>query len=416
MKKLILSADELQQMEIMLKLKTGSLRQKVIQVLLLQPVEKLKDSVQRLLKTKSELQRLGALELLTEIKTDASRAEQLEQLKPFAEEMQNPTAKEHKLLDKLLDEGSRYTASNGYGLFDPNQRQPLLDEERDLSGNKPKDIFNVSLDKIGTLLQGLNDLVHEHRDHEYVVEYYAGYKDTLLVGASLRSKVPYAEQSKMKQLDQFPLDEVWKRYFEQNALSGVELLQMYVELQLGKLNSTLDEHYSFYREQYDYDKLRKIPLLEGWRKTFTEQTYPLNDIVKLHEMMEALPYQKQVHALISAAFMDHDSSEIFEIAEKAWASIISSMPAEQLEKETGILQILTDPWKYIVRNAVYDDTSFKRYFQTTYQFSHLVEPYYPLSLLSLDDFLRAYQLELIDDEEIYRQLMIDSSVTCSSVI
>nr|WP_154891136.1 DUF5724 domain-containing protein [Paenibacillus xylanexedens] len=405
-KKLVLTEDELQQMEVLLKLKTGSLRQKVIQALLLQPVEKLKDSVQRLLKTKNELQRLGALELLTEIKTDTARAEQLEQLKPFAEELEKPTAKEQKLLDKLFNEGSRYTASNGYGLFDPNQRQTLLDEERDLSGNKPKDIFNISLDKISAFMKGLNELVHEHRDHEYVVEYYAGYKDTLLVGTSLRSKVPYSDRSKMKQLDQFPLDEVWKQYFEQNGLSSIELLQLYVELQLGKLNGTLDEHYSFYREQYDYDKLRKMPLLEGWRKTFAEQTYPLNEIVKLHEMMGTLPYKDQVHALISAAFLDRDSAEIFEIAEKAWGSIILSMPAEHMEKEMGMLQILTEPWKYIVRNAVYDDASFKRYFQTAYQFSHLVEPYHPLSLLSLDDFLRAYQLELIDDQEIYRQLMV----------
>ncbi|WP_366290777.1 DUF4132 domain-containing protein [Paenibacillus sp. AN1007] len=404
-KKLMLTADEMQQMEVLLKLKTGSLRQKVIQVLLLQPVEKLKDSVQRLLKSKIELQRLGALELLTEIKTDAERAEQLEQLKPFAEELEKPTAKEQKLLDKLLDEGSRYTASNGYGLFDPNDRQPLLDEERNLSGCKPKDIFDVTLDRISIFLKELNELVHEHREHEYVVEYYAGYKDTLLVGTNLRSKVPYAERAKIKQLDQFPLAEAWKEFFKQSGLSSIELLQLYVELQLGRLNSKLDEHYSLYREQYDYDELRKIPLLEGWRKIFAEETYALNDVLKLHEMIGTLPYKDQVHGLISAAFLDCDAAEIFERAEKAWASIISSMPAEQMEKELGMLQILTDPWKYIVRNTVYDDASFKRYFQTAYQFSHLAEPYYPMSPLSLDDFLRAYQLELIDEQEICRQLM-----------
>lgn len=210
----------------------------------------------------------------------------------------------------------------------------------------------------------------------------------------------------MKELDQFPLPEVWKQYFEQSGLTNMELLQLYVELQLGKLNSKLNEHYSFYVNQYEYEELRKISLLEGWRKTFAEQVYPLNEMIRLHEMMEALPYKLQVQALISAAFLDCDSSGIFEASEKAWASIISNMPAEQLAKETGMLHILTGPWNYIVRNNVYDNESFKRFFQTAYQFSHLVEPYYPLSLLSLDDFLRAYQLELIDDQEIYRQLLM----------
>lgn len=403
-KRLSLTGEEMQQMEALLKLKTGSLRQKVIQVLLLQSVEKLKDSVGRLLQAKSELQRLGALELLTEIQGDEARAEQLEQLKPLAEQLDKPTAKEQKLLDKLLEKGSRYTSSNGYGLFDPNRHEPLLNEERDHSGNGPKDIFRLSLDKIRGILEGLNALVHEHRDYEYVVEYYAGYRETLLVGAGLRSMVPYAERSKMKEMDQFPLTEVWKQYIEQSGLTGMEWLQLYVELQLGKLNSKLNEHYSFYVNQYEYDELRKISLLEGWRHTFAEQIYPLNEIVKLHEMMEALTYKNQVQALILAAFLDCESIEIFEAAENAWAFIISSMPAEQLEKETGMLHVLTGPWNNVVRNNVYDNDSFKRYFQTAYQFSHLVEPYYPLSLLSLDDFLRAYQLELIDEQEIYQQL------------
>ena len=125
-RKLELTTDEMKQMEALLKLKTGSLRQKVIQVLLLQPADQLAVSLERLLKAKNELQRLGALELLTEISADPERADQHEQLQPLAGLIQKPTAKEQKLLDKLMKEGSRYTSSNGFGLFDPSRWSPCF--------------------------------------------------------------------------------------------------------------------------------------------------------------------------------------------------------------------------------------------------------------------------------------------------
>lgn len=405
-KLLTLTVEEMKQMEALMKLKTGSLRQKVIHVLLLQPVDQLAVSLKRLLQAKSELQRLGALELLTEIAADPERADQQEQLQPLAQLIETPTAKEQKLLDKLTDQGSRYTAANGFGLFDPKRREPLLDEKRELKGHSPKDIFTLSLDQTRPFLQGLNELVHEHRDHEYEVEYYAGYKDTLLLGASLRSKVPYAERNEMKQLEQFPLHDVWENYIQQAGFSSVELMQLYMVIQLREFNGNLGDHYSYFREQYDYDEMQKIPLMEGWRKSFAEQIYPLDDIEMLQQLLDSLTYKDQVTSLISAAYLDSNPEDTFEIAEKTWASIISSMPAERLEKESGMLHILTGPWNYTVRSKIHDDDSFKRFFQTAYQFASLVENSQPLSLLSLEDFLRAYQLNLINDQEIYRQVLV----------
>lgn len=135
-----------------------------------------------------------------------------------------------------------------------------------------------SLDKTRPFLEGLSELVHEHRDYEYQVEYYAGYKDTLLVGASLRSKVPYGERNEMKQMEQFPLHDVWENYIQHAEFNSVELMQLYMAIQLGEFNGNLSDHYSYFREQYDYDELQKIPLLEGWRKSFAERIYPLDDI------------------------------------------------------------------------------------------------------------------------------------------
>ncbi|MET3938291.1 hypothetical protein ABIC22_001103 [Paenibacillus sp. PvP094] len=404
-RKLELTTDEMKQMEALLKLKTGSLRQKVIQVLLLQPVDQLVVSLERLLKAKNELQRLGALELLTEISADPERADQHEQLQPLAGLIQKPTAKEQKLLDKLTKEGSRYTSSNGFGLFDPSRVEPLLQEKRDLSDFNPKEIFTLSLEKAKPFLKGLDALVHQHRDHEYEVEYYAGYRETLLIGAGLRSMFSYAERNQMKQMEQYPLHNVWEAYVAQSDLNSLELMQLYFILQFSTLSGNLNEHYSYYHDQYDYNELSKIPLLEGWRKSFAEQTYPLSYMEEMKQMAASLTYKDQVAELIAAAFRDSNPTDTFEIAEKTWASIIASMPDDQLEKEAGMLHILTERWNYLVRSRIYDDASFQRFFQTAYQFINLVGNTQRFSLLSFEDYVRAFKLRLIDKQTIYRQLL-----------
>lgn len=404
-RKLELTTDEMKQMEALLKLKTGSLRQKVIQVLLLQPADQLAVSLERLLKAKNELQRLGALELLTEISADPERADQHEQLQPLAGLIQKPTAKEQKLLDKLMKEGSRYTSSNGFGLFDPSRVEPLLQEKRDLGDFNPKEIFTLSLEKAKPFMEGLDALVHQHRDHEYEVEYYAGYRETLLIGASLRSMFSYAERNNMKQMEQYPLHDIWEAYVAQSDLNSLELMQLYFILQFSTLSGNLDEHYSYYHAQYDYNELSKIPLLEGWRKSFAEQTYPLSYMEEMKQMAASLAYTDQVTELIAAAFMDSNPADTFEIAEKTWASIIASMPDDQLEKEAGMLHILTERWNYLVRSRIYDDASFQRFFQTAYQFINLVGNTQRFSLLSFEDYVRAFKLRLIDKQTMYRQLL-----------
>ncbi|MGR6542012.1 DUF5724 domain-containing protein [Paenibacillus tundrae] len=405
LKKLTLTTEEMKQLEALLKLKTGSLRQKVIQVLLLQPVDELQSALQRLLTAKSELQRLGALELLTEIASDPERTSQQNQLQPLAELITAPTAKEQKLLDKLNEQNSQYSAANGFGLFDPSREQSLLEEQRDFGSFYVKEMFTLSLEKAEQFLGALDALVHEHRDVEYEVEYYAGYKETLLVGANLRSTVPYTQRNEMPLMEQFPIHEVWEEFIKHNGLDHQELIQLVFSMRFHDLNKNLDDHYSYYSQAYEYDELRKIPLLEGWRKEFAEQIYPLSYIEQLKELFKKLTYSEQVEAIVTAAFEDSDKADTFEIAEKAWAFIIASMPKDQLEKETGMLHILTGPWNYLVHGRIYDDYSFKRYFQTAYQLKNLVKDTHPLNLLSLEDFLRAYKLDLIDDQEIYQQLL-----------
>ena len=48
----------------------------------------------------------------------------------------------------------------------------------------------MSTEDVIGFLAGLEQEIHNHRDYEYEVEYYSGYKDTLLVGTKLRRYAP----------------------------------------------------------------------------------------------------------------------------------------------------------------------------------------------------------------------------------
>lgn len=100
-KKLTLSDEELMLVEGLLKLKTGSLRQSAIELLLKQPKDNMKVSLTRLLQGKSELQRLAALETIVEIFEDNERAEQYEAVSSLPKLIDSPTLKEQQLIGRL---------------------------------------------------------------------------------------------------------------------------------------------------------------------------------------------------------------------------------------------------------------------------------------------------------------------------
>lgn len=100
-KKLTLSDEELMLVEGLLKLKTGSLRQSAIELLLRQPEDNVTVSLTRLLQGKSELQRLAALETIVEIFEDNERTKQYEVLSSLPKLIENPTQKEQRLIGRL---------------------------------------------------------------------------------------------------------------------------------------------------------------------------------------------------------------------------------------------------------------------------------------------------------------------------
>ncbi|KZE51753.1 hypothetical protein AV540_12870 [Brevibacillus parabrevis] len=408
-KEMSLADEELLPLEELLKLKTGSLRQSMIGLLLGQPEEIMESSLTRLLSAKNELQRLGGLEVLTEVKSDASRKEQFERLCLLAELIAEPTAKEKAVLDKLVQTSSAGRAE-GFGLYDPEQTEPWLLEEKDTSTfSFEKDAFTLSLNEIKAFLQGLDELVHKHRDVEYVSEYYSGYKDTLLIGTNLRELYPHRWHQTGKEqgsrLECYPLAEEWRAYLLESKLSAHELMQLHYYTILEPLDRTLDGLYSYFSEEMEYSELQQHKLLEGWRKEFVEGVYPLAKMLEIQEAFKALTYNNQVRQLIQAFYYDSDKQETFRLTDSAVHKLIANMRQYESKNSTGIFELLAKPWLNMTRTRVHDDASFKEFYHTVFAYDRMVREKNGMSSYILDERLRAFESGMIGEAELYKALL-----------
>ncbi|HEY2495050.1 MAG TPA: DUF4132 domain-containing protein [Paenibacillus sp.] len=404
-KKLTLSDEELKLVEGLLKLKTGSLRQSAIELLLRQPEGSVMASLTRLLQGKSELQRLAGLETIVEIFEDSERAEQYEAVSSLPHLIENPTPKEQQLIGRLSQK-NEYTAANGFGLFDPKVTEPWLTETPIIGEFDWKHIFTMSVENVIGFFSGLEQEIHNHREFEYEVEYYSGYKDTLLLGADLRRIRPFQEEEDdTPELTKYPLHEVWRDYLERSNLGASELMEIYFYSILEPLNQTLNQYYRYFSDEMDYAELEKHTLLEGSRKEFAEQLYPVAQIQEIKDALEGFKYSDQISILIHAYFMDSDKSSTFDLTINALNAVMQAMPKEKVSKEWGILKLLANPWFSMARSRMYDDGSFKRVFHTFYAFNIMNPNEKVDSVLDLKDYLRAFEAGMIGTGEVYRELL-----------
>ncbi len=405
-KKLTLSDEELKLIEGLLKLKTGSLRQSAIELLLRQPEANVKISLTRLLQGKSELQRLAALETIVEIYGDSERTKQYEGLSSLPHLIENPTHKEQQLIGKLGQE-NEYTKSNGFGLFDPNMIETWLTEAPEIGEFEWKNIFRLSTEEVILFLSGLEQEIHNHRDYEYEVEYYSGYKDTLLLGTALRRLRPFQdEEEDTAELTKYPLYEVWRDYLERSHLGATELMQLYFYSLLDPLDQTLNQYYHYFSDgEMDYTELAKHTLLEGWRKEFAEQVYPVAQIQEIKDALKQFKYRDQIITLIHAYFIDSDKRSTFNLSVDALNAVMQAMPKEKVSTEWGIFKLLVNPWFSMSRSRMYDDDSFKRVFHTFYAFNIMNPKDKGDSVLDLEDYLRAFEAGMIGRGEVYRELL-----------
>ncbi|MFP5113010.1 DUF4132 domain-containing protein [Bacillaceae bacterium C204] len=387
-KKMVLLPDEIEKVEAILKLKTGALRQGAIQIILGLPKEELAVSIDRLLTSNAELQRVGAFEILSEINDQGERELLVNRFKNKIAQMKT-TSKEQILIDKLF-QTKEYNLRNGFGLYEPNH--PI-----NLELEHPKLVLKTLLQPLTEtskqFLEGLDALVHEHRQVEYEVEWFDGSKDTLHIGEELRC--PYHEEEQQT-LEQYPLSKVWQEYFNSHDLSTTKLIQTAFYLHSHRI-------YSYYNNMLDEWEVFDYPRVEGWRKTFLEEILPIENIDEMNHFIDDLNYRSQVEVLIDAYFMSKKSKQCFEIISSVLNFLVHSIPEDRIKTEAKLLDFLTEPWLEWAEHFTSDDEDFDVYFKLHFQLYTIAN--FERFLPSIEDLAKAYDLKLIDEQVIFRELV-----------
>lgn len=405
---LILSEDELLTAEGLLKLKTGTLRQSVTRMLLNQPEEALKASVRRLVQGKNALQRQAGLEIMTVLFQDEERQALFEAVHTLAEELDKPSDQERELIARLSRK-NEYTRANGLGLFDPQQTEEWLDERPVPDGFAWDQVFKLSLEQIKTFLKGLDNTIHKHRDVEYEVEYYSGYKDTLLIGTNLRPLQGYLindEAGSGSALEQYPLHEVWAEYWEKSGWSARDLIELNFYISLEELDDTLDNYDGYDTLGISDKELSKQKLLSGWRKEFAAEVYPLEQTLAVVKLVDKLKYRWQVESLLDAFRADYKSPEGFSLADHAVNALVAAFPEEKLAADWPFLSVLADPWIEMVQKLWNGGEEFKEMFRTCYRFEEISGGEERSSIIGLKHYVQAYTEGLIREGTLLKELLL----------
>ncbi|MGG1675742.1 DUF4132 domain-containing protein [Neobacillus sp. NRS-1170] len=387
---LTLTPDEIDKVEAILKLKTGNLRQSAIKLLLKLVGEKLEESLDRLLTSKSELQRVGGLEMISELK-EAS-PEKFKKVKDKCKVIKTPTEKEKLLIDKLTTK-EEYSLKNGFGLYDPEKQCELPTDH--IPKVETSNVFSTDFTRIQEFLTGLSELIHEHREHEYEVDWY-GYKETHLVGTTLTRGRNVNMQDKREGINDLPLAEVWKDYLKTTKITTPELIELNVMF-------SLDLVYRYYYKKIKSWELDEYIKPNDWRKEFLDSMYPLEKVKAFYTFAPELLYYSQINEIVSSYFQDLNKEDIFDTASGMLHTMIESIPEEKRKSERQMYQLIAFPWLDWAKANVYDDASNKTYFLLLYKLYTInnFKRFGP----ELEELVRAYDLLLIDENELTKELL-----------
>lgn len=387
---LTLETEEVEKVEAILKLKTGNLRQSAIKLLLTLEDGKLDASLDRLLRSKSELQRVGGLEMISELK-EAS-PEKFRMVKGKSKITKSPTEKEKLLIDKLSTK-EEYSLKNGFGLYNPEDQLEL--PKVAIPKVAASNVFSTDFIRIQEILTSLSELIHKHREHQYEVEWY-GHKETHLVGETLTRNHTDVIFEKREGIDNLPLAEVWRDFFKTVQITTHELIE---------LNSMISLDIVY---RYRYKRVRNWEMDDyitpnDWRKEFLDSVYPLEKIKAFYTFAPELPYFNQINEIVSSYFQELNKEEVFETASGMLHTMMESIPEEKRNSERQMYQLITNPWLDWAKANVYDDTSYTSYFLLLYRIYTINN--FKRFTPTLEELVRAYDLGLIKETELIKALV-----------
>jgi hypothetical protein len=229
----VVETNEAERFEDLLTRTTANVRRSAIKLLMGQPTSKLCKSVERLMFSKNQMQRLAALDIGLQLKkANKTPSAVLQTIKVFKEKGKI-TAKEQIVLDNILNEDEQYTWENGLNLYNPQLiSQPVLPTMPDANSLFIKKMklgykgLSMPETKVITALKALEALIEANKDYEYETYYNDNTAEKVLLGNTFRRTkllVEGQEETAMEHFQAMPLYEMWIKWFEDSKLTALDL-------------------------------------------------------------------------------------------------------------------------------------------------------------------------------------------------
>lgn len=413
---LTLQPEEYELLESFLKYKTADIRKQILTLLNMQSVEGRLESAKRLVHADKTELRMGGLSILQELKkeentlTTTQEQDAFHQVIAELKNLEKVTESEEILIKELCGEGKASEVLNeeGYGLYDPKQicKMPNREQNPDLFRN----YFRVSRKALDDAFAKLEEFYQEHG----MLEYKTAYGEMALLTNGLS---PLTYDTSLPMQDRYPFKELWIEFYETYIKDPTLLMHMNISL-WGLENVHLEKQplYDHFIEElfgstlnhYCPDLGKNRADKNGYRYKSDISTvigilcsiYPdpkFRTVSK--EMLNYIIYQIDDYALWFKTIPEENQKNYYMYNRKDEVSLISHVRLSRVCASFG--------WK--------NDEEFREWFAVCHDIDRRFqsnlhnqnEPRYysrPLNSnkLSILDYVKAYTLGMIPENEIYK--------------
>lgn len=390
----------------MFKRKGGTLRKKLIELVVEQDDEVIIPLVNELLAKGDVEQRTASLDIMIQLQKSKRAVAQMSRWVQEYSERSKISERERSLLEQLNPSSDKKILSpeNGFGFYNPVEISeyalPKIEKDSIYAQATEKDRygFTQSVDHIKEHLKKLNDLYLQNRNYEYESENWDGAVTTVLLGNEFRQIKRNTEGFTPEQLAaNYPLHEVWKQWYIESGLQPRDLfLITFAENCDRKKFRDFLQDYVFYHKE-----ILPNPMKGGyyWNN-------PINFI--LHSLQHTLVFKEKTDFLIDACstlfanlpediinYKGKDENEYYYSYNRGngWQELgffnvfLMAVPLRNLKDEQYIK--LWNLYRWMQYNGLEENRKFA------------VPPFYL--------FCKAYELKAITKEELYEGILTADS-------
>ena len=404
---LSLGAEDYKLIENFLQYKSGDLRKSAIKLLIKQESKELSAAVERLINSGNENKRLAAIDMVSAMEGMDAHKKIYAQCLAEISSINAASQKESLLIESMVkDIKNDKTFENGFGLYDRAQdfEPAAIEIPKDFD---IKSVLSMKGSEFQQILSSFSNLIHENRDFEYEYTGWDGTKRTITLGGEFFLQ-PFTRDNHT--LDNYPLSDKVKELSNSLGLEGAKVLELdfYLEVirSLGRNTSYLAWYRDIMIENFNYKMLEEAA-----------------------KSINKLPYYNIVREYVRLIAGEMEKEKSFEYGKQVSQYLYAIIPTEkhhsEYYKEESTYYYYQDRkdyiaqnrmisyWFYLMMNNFTDDESFKQYFSICYSY-YKASQYTMRSTLGLEDFGRALELGIVNENEIYKELM-DRPLSAESI-